>query len=103
MWTRWVGAGAEQATLAYGGYYTTLVQPGWRVIALNSLYMDSNNLLDGGVDPAGQWAWVRAQLAGARTAGEVRAARVGGRGCAGGSTCHILRAARVGTWPHLPR
>lgn len=65
--------GADVASsIASGGYYTTLLEPGLRLVALNSQYGDMINfwLYAGSVGPD-QMAWFNATLAAAREAGEL--------------------------------
>jgi len=66
MWSPWVPT--DQKTFLYGGYYTTLIQPKLRMVALNTMYCDSANfwLWYNGSD-AGQMAWFQDVLTTAET------------------------------------
>jgi len=59
-------------TVAAGGYYSWLVQPGLRVVALNTNYGNSENwwMLMEHVDPTGQLAWLTEVLTEAERHGE---------------------------------
>jgi len=70
FWQDWLPDETVQKTLLYGGYYTTVVVPGLRIVSLNTLYYDSHNIVDEGSDPAQQWAWFESVLAMAKTNGE---------------------------------
>ncbi|XP_031341333.1 sphingomyelin phosphodiesterase-like isoform X1 [Photinus pyralis] len=58
-WRKWLPS-ATQGTISEGGYYTVLVQPGFRIIALNSNVCFSYNwwLLYDDVDPYDQLRWL---------------------------------------------
>lgn len=62
-WTQWLTPEANK-TLQYAGYYTQLIAPGLRVIALNTQYCDSSNfwLLLNNTDPGSQLAWLEETL-----------------------------------------
>lgn len=47
IWGEWILNNETKKTLLYGGYYTILFRPGWRLVALNSLYYDSHNMIFG--------------------------------------------------------
>ena len=59
-------------TLAYGGYYTQLIQPKWRIVAINSLYYDNHNkLIKETIDIANQFKWLNDTLLEAKKNNEV--------------------------------
>lgn len=54
-----------------GGYYTTAIHRGLRVIGLNTnLYYSQDKLTSKAEDPAGQFQWLTATLTAAKTAKE---------------------------------
>ena len=59
-------------TLNHSAYYTELIAPGLRLVALNTvmLYIDDHVVPRTIADPAGQFAWFRTILANARKNGE---------------------------------
>ncbi|XP_034256824.1 sphingomyelin phosphodiesterase-like [Thrips palmi] len=61
-----------RATILKGGYYTVLVRPGFRVVALNNMYCYTLNwwVLHDPVDPSGQLAWLIDVLLAAEAAKE---------------------------------
>lgn len=61
-----------RATILKGGYYTVLVRPGFRVVALNNMYCYTLNwwVLHDPVDPTGQLAWLVDVLLAAEAAQE---------------------------------
>eukprot|EP00271_Cylindrocystis_brebissonii_P018827 TRINITY_DN5478_c0_g1_i1.p1 TRINITY_DN5478_c0_g1~~TRINITY_DN5478_c0_g1_i1.p1 ORF type:complete len:856 (-),score=107.60 TRINITY_DN5478_c0_g1_i1:264-2831(-) len=65
VWKAWLPDSCQE-TVSRGGFYTTLHQPGLRILALNSQWYDVNNfwLLNSSTleDPAGQLAWMEATL-----------------------------------------
>ena len=67
MWSTWLDAGALE-TMRYGGYYTMLVRPGLRVVAINTQYGYQENFyfLLNDADPGEQNAWLDAVLSAAR-------------------------------------
>lgn len=80
-WSRWIHDTDAFKTLQYGGYYTSVVQPGpfpvsWtesaglRIISINTLLYDSHNYLVSGDDPAGQWKWLENTLSSAAQNGQ---------------------------------
>ena len=59
-------------TLAYGGYYTQLISPGFRIISINSLYYDNHNkLIKETIDIANQFKWLNETLYKAEKDGEI--------------------------------
>jgi sphingomyelin phosphodiesterase len=70
-WAGWLPPSAL-TSLRQGGYYTTLIRPGLRLISLNTQYCDINNfwLVLNDTDPTGQLEWLRAVLTNATRAGE---------------------------------
>ena len=69
-WASWLDKNIT--TLKYGGYYTTLIEPGWRLVALNSLYHDSHNILISHTeDIAQQLSWLNKTLDTANKTGEI--------------------------------
>jgi len=71
LWANWL---PEQAleTVKYGGYYSVLVNPGFRIIALNTQYGDQLNFywLLGSIDYGNQTEWLIAELTQAEAANE---------------------------------
>lgn len=72
MWSYWLPSDALQ-TVQYGGYYTTLIRPGLRLISLNTQYCDINNfyLILNATDPTEQLAWLSGVLAKAKASNEI--------------------------------
>ena len=72
LWSKFLSADAI-TTFKKGGYYTELIHPGLRLIALNTnIYYQRNKLVNlKDSDPAGQFAWLKSQLKAARAAGEL--------------------------------
>jgi len=73
-WSPWLPADAVQ-TLAYGGYYQVLAEPGLRIVSVNTLYCDILNTwsvfdFDKNKDIANQFGWLNATLTAARSRGE---------------------------------
>lgn len=70
-WKRWLPDDAIK-TVRYGGYYTVLVRPGFRVISVNGNYCGRNNfiLMINSTDPFGQLAWLIQELDNAERNGE---------------------------------
>ena len=72
MWRPWLGADYE--TFERHGYYSLLIDPGLRLVVLNSLYDDTNNLpaelLEECQEGAQQLAWVRSMLELSRKRGD---------------------------------
>jgi len=60
-------------TVRIGGYYTELIEPGLRLVVINTaMYFDGNFVFpQWRVDPGGQLAWVRSVLQKAKDAGEL--------------------------------
>ncbi|XP_026274503.1 sphingomyelin phosphodiesterase [Frankliniella occidentalis] len=69
--TRWLPE-TTRDTIMRGGFYTLLVEPGFRVVALNNMYCYPMNwwVLHNPVDPSGQLAWLVDVLLEAEEAGE---------------------------------
>ena len=59
-------------TVRQGGYYTELIEPGLRIVVVNTaMYYFSNDMFPTSVvDPGGQLAWLRSVLQKAKDAGE---------------------------------
>jgi sphingomyelin phosphodiesterase len=58
IWKEWIGE-EQLKTFRKGGYYTFTLKDGFRIIGLNCLYHDKNNLFDKGIkDPADQDKWL---------------------------------------------
>ena len=61
-WDEWLDSSALK-TVKYGGYYTTLINDKFRLISINSLYYDNNNILiDNNTDVANQFVWLNTIL-----------------------------------------
>ena len=60
-------------TVRIGGYYTELIEPGLRLVVVNTaMYFDGNWVIpQWRVDPGGQFAWLRGVLQKAKDAGEL--------------------------------
>ncbi len=70
-WSDWLDKDAQK-TLSYGGYYTQLIKPGWRIVAINSLYYDSHNILINKTeDIANQFKWLNTTLENAEKNNEI--------------------------------
>jgi sphingomyelin phosphodiesterase len=73
LWSTWLPADALE-TVAAGGYYTALVRPGLRIVAMNTQYgyiMNFYSLLDDAVKQCEQhYDWLNATLLAAEAAGE---------------------------------
>ena len=70
-WSEWLDKDAQK-TLSYGGYYTQLIKPGWRIVAINSLYYDSHNILINKTeDIANQFKWLNTTLENAEKNNEI--------------------------------
>jgi len=69
-WARWIPADSQE-TMLYGGYYTSLVRPGLRMVALNTMYCDGDNfwLWLNNTD-ACQLVWLQGVLQSAKDNGE---------------------------------
>ena len=69
MWSAWL-TDENVKTFSEGGYYSQLLAPGQRVMVMNSLFFDKNNLALCGdanqTDFAGQWGWMVSTLDTAR-------------------------------------
>ena len=58
QWGEWIDDRDALSTLSYGGYYTLEFSPNYRLIAINSLYYDNNNILGSPTNlTANQWEW----------------------------------------------
>eukprot|EP01027_Heterolobosea_sp_BB2_P017299 GEZU01024521.1.p1 GENE.GEZU01024521.1~~GEZU01024521.1.p1 ORF type:complete len:331 (+),score=104.42 GEZU01024521.1:157-1149(+) len=65
-WSRWLSEEALE-TFKIGGYYTELIQPGLRVVSLNTVfYYINDHKVTSLSDPAGQFAWMNQTLTAAR-------------------------------------
>ncbi|KAK4018537.1 hypothetical protein OUZ56_000587 [Daphnia magna] len=71
QWARWL-PDEVSSTIRYGGYYTTLIYPGLRVVSLNTNYCYTGNLwtLSKFQDPASSLVWLNNVLQNAEKAGE---------------------------------
>ncbi|KAK7063316.1 Sphingomyelin phosphodiesterase [Halocaridina rubra] len=71
QWSR-VVPGLENGTVLYGGYYSVLLKPGFRIISLNSMFGYSSNvwLTENSTDLASELFWLEAELGKAEAAGE---------------------------------
>ncbi|XP_058792161.1 sphingomyelin phosphodiesterase-like [Phymastichus coffea] len=67
-WGRWLPSDTSE-TIKRGAFYSVLVKPGFRIIAINSNYCSKNNywLIKNSTDPAGQLAWLIRELDAAET------------------------------------
>lgn len=67
-WSRWLPS-ATSETIKRGAFYSVLVKPGFRIIAINSNFCSVNNywLVKNSTDPAGQLAWLIRELDAAET------------------------------------
>ncbi|KAM8847138.1 cyclic GMP-AMP phosphodiesterase SMPDL3A [Synchiropus picturatus] len=62
LWAPWLQPDALR-TLAQGGFYSQLVEPGLRVVSLNTiLYYGPNKVTANMTDPAGQFQWLEETL-----------------------------------------
>lgn len=62
LWAPWLQPDA-QLTLSQGGFYSQLVQPGLRLVSLNTiLYYGPNEVTVNMSDPAGQFEWLEKTL-----------------------------------------
>ncbi|KAH1020512.1 hypothetical protein HUJ04_010157 [Dendroctonus ponderosae] len=70
-WSRWL-PNAAQTTIKQGGFYTVLVKPGFRIIALNSNVCFTSNLwlIYANIDTFGQLQWLVGVLTEAENNGE---------------------------------
>lgn len=71
QWARWLPEEVS-STIRYGGYYTALIQPGLRVVSLNTNYCYTGNwwTLSKSQDPASSLLWLNKVLEDAERAGE---------------------------------
>ena len=71
MWSYWLPEDTRK-TIQQGIFYSTLVQPGLRLVSLNMNYCNNKNmwLLINSTDPAGQLAWLASTLQSAEDSGE---------------------------------
>ncbi|XP_059146903.1 acid sphingomyelinase-like phosphodiesterase 3b [Physella acuta] len=71
IWADWIVDPQQIELFKKGGYYTKLIRPKLRLLALNTvLYMEGDHVTTNLTDPAGQFQWIDAVLAGSRSAGE---------------------------------
>jgi sphingomyelin phosphodiesterase len=70
-WKQWLPTD-QYEQFKRGGFYSKLFRPGLRIVVLDSLFFDRNNLLDrvGSVEPNEQWEWLNKTLDASRTANE---------------------------------
>ncbi|XP_017783886.1 PREDICTED: uncharacterized protein LOC108567753 [Nicrophorus vespilloides] len=87
-WSKWLPKDTQE-TILRGGYYTVLVKPGFRIIAINSNVCYTFNwwLLFDEVDPYGQLQWMEGVLNEAEKKGEV--VHVLSHVPSGDPTCHL--------------
>ena len=71
QWGYWLPVDTQK-TIRKGAFYSTLIKPGFRVIALNGNYCNKANyyLALNSTDPNGQLAWLVEQLEAAEKKGE---------------------------------
>lgn len=71
QWARWLPAEVS-STIRYGGYYTVVIQPGLRVVSMNTNYCYTGNwwTLYRSQDPASSLIWLTKVLEDAERAGE---------------------------------
>ena len=70
MWSDWLSP-SELATLVKGGYYTTMLGPKLRLIALQTVYYyKADKVTAQDPDPAGQFEWMEKLLQQSVAAGE---------------------------------
>ncbi|KAK7076988.1 Sphingomyelin phosphodiesterase [Halocaridina rubra] len=71
LWLTWLPEDVAHS-IAYGGFYTTLIKPGLRVVSMNSNYCYNFNwwLIYDDVDPAAELVWIGNQLNDAEVNGE---------------------------------
>lgn len=71
LWAPFLSA-ESVATVRRGGYYTEVLEPGLRLVVLNTAEFFFGNLLisTNNTDPGGQMTWLRGVLDAARAAGE---------------------------------
>jgi len=61
-WAPWL-TNSSLETLNYGGYYSELVEPGFRIVSLNTVfYYNQNKQCLNLTDPAGQFSWLNSTL-----------------------------------------
>lgn len=71
-WSRWLPKGYSPSTIKRGAFYSTLLEPGFRIISLNMNYCNNHNfwLLLNLTDPLGQLEWLVDELFKAEAAEE---------------------------------
>ena len=76
-WSYWLNEESLE-TVKYGGYYTQLIRPRLRIISLNTLFYDTDNIvikwwtkIKKDHDIAGQWNWLNETLSAARKNQEI--------------------------------
>ena len=71
LWSPFISADSLK-TVNHSAYYTELIVPGLRLVALNTpiIYSGNRQVSTALADPAGQFAWLRGVLEGARRSGE---------------------------------
>ncbi|XP_046447290.1 sphingomyelin phosphodiesterase-like [Daphnia pulex] len=72
LWTKFGLPSEASSTIRHGGYYTALVQPGLRIVSLNTNYCYTFNwwTLSSAKDPASLLSWLTKTLEAAETAKE---------------------------------
>lgn len=71
QWRRWLPAGVSH-TVRRGAFYSVLLRPGFRIIAVNMNYCNNKNwwLLINSTDPVSELQWLVYELQNAETKGE---------------------------------
>ncbi|KAK7063315.1 Sphingomyelin phosphodiesterase [Halocaridina rubra] len=72
QWSRIV-PGMDNATVLYGGFYSVLLKPAFRIISINSMFGYSSNLwlIENSTDVAFELQWLESELGKAEDAGEL--------------------------------
>ncbi|KAK6990563.1 acid sphingomyelinase-like phosphodiesterase 3b [Biomphalaria glabrata] len=71
LWQDWIKDPVQIELFKKGGYYTKLINPKLRILALNTvLYLSEDKLTANMSDPAGQFQWIDSVLNASRAANE---------------------------------
>ena len=72
LWTKFGLPSETSSTIRHGGYYTALIQPGLRIVSLNTNYCYTFNwwTLSSAKDPASLLSWLTKTLEDAEIANE---------------------------------
>ncbi|CAL1536691.1 unnamed protein product [Lymnaea stagnalis] len=71
MWGGWIKDPAQIELFKKGGYYSALIRPNLRLLALNTvLYMQGDEVTANQTDPADQFKWIDSVLSTSRSRGE---------------------------------